>query len=69
MVREADEKAGPPMAPLAEGVQPAKAEVPPAKTNEPNSSGLAAKVTLARTKAVGFVSSLFKRSVSFAAGE
>jgi hypothetical protein len=66
-VRAADEKAGPPGVPPAEGLQSSKAEVPPA--NESNSTGLTAKATLARKKIVGFVSGLFKRSISFATGE
>ncbi len=77
-VRKVDEKAGPPRAPLVKDpprallvkeVPPAKAEVPPVKTIEPDSTDLTAKATLAKTKVVGFVSSLFKSSIRFATGD
>ncbi|MGO8952588.1 MAG: hypothetical protein ACLPWS_04340 [Rhodomicrobium sp.] len=44
-------------------------EVLPVKTSEPNSTDLTDKATQTRTKVVGFVSNLFKRSLRFATGE
>ncbi len=62
-VRKANEKLVPP----GEGLQPVKAEALAVKAKEPNSAGLTA--TAMGTRVVGFVSSLFKKSVRFATGE
>ena len=68
-VRKNDEKMDRPRASFVREVQPAKAEATQVKTNEPNSTGLADKATQASTKALGFVSNLFRSSVRFARGE
>ncbi len=68
-VKKVDENADPPRTPLVEDVQPGHGEVLPVKTNEPNSTDLTVKATQARTKVVGFISNLFKRSIRFATGE
>ena len=48
---------------------PLAQEARPAKTNEPNSAGLTAKATQARTSVARYVSNFFRRSVSFTMGE
>jgi len=68
-IKKVDEKADPPRTPRVEEVHPGQAEVLPVKTNEPNSTNLTVKATQARTKVVGFISNLFKRSIRFAAGD
>jgi hypothetical protein len=61
-IKKVDEKVAQPNVPLAQ-------EARPAKTNEPNSAGLTAKATQARTSVARYVSNFFRRSVSFTMGE
>jgi hypothetical protein len=53
----------------AGSVQPARTEVQAVETKELNSANLTAKAAGVKTRVVGFVSNLVRRSVRFATGE
>ena len=62
VIKKVDEKVAQPNVPLVQDARPAK-------TIEPNSAGLTAKATQARTSLASSVSNFFRRSLSFTMGQ